>query len=130
VTGIGIKNANLLLIYTNGLKLFDISGALLNFVGIVPSSHRSGSSVFKRKGMTKKGASQLRACLYNAAKSAKRFNNACKALYERLRKKGKPHKVAMVAVIKKLLQQVFAVVKSNTQFDNELYLNQLKNQTT
>ena len=76
--------------------------------------------------MTKKGASQLRACLYNAARSAKRYNNACKAIFKRLRQKGKPYKVAMMAVIKKLLQQVFAVVKSNTKFDNELYIKNLE----
>lgn len=122
VKGLGPKSASLLLTYTNGFKMFDKVGSLLNFVGIVPSSHSSGSSVYKRGGMTKKGASQLRSVLYNAAKSAKRYNNACIAIYERLRKKGKPHKVAMVAVMKKLLQQAFAIVKQDTDFDNDLYL--------
>ena len=122
VVGIGEKSANLLSFYTDGLSLFKEVKSLLSFVGVVPYSHSSGTSVLKKGRMTKKGASQLRSCLYNAAKSAKRFNNACKAIYTRLRKKGKPHKVAMIAVIKKLLQQVFAVVKSNTKFDNELYL--------
>jgi len=37
---------------------------------------------------------------------------------------GKSHKLAMVAVINKLLHQVFAVVKSKTFFDNDLYLKQ------
>lgn len=122
VTGIGPKSADLIMLFTNGLKYFDKKTQLSKFVGTVPSSHRSGTSINKKGKITKSGPSILRACLYNAAKSAKRFNYACKALYERLRSNGKPHKVAMIAVINKLLHQVFAVVKSKTQFDNELYL--------
>jgi len=123
VKGIGEKSASLLMLYTNGLKYFEKKGQLSRFVGIVPSSHKSGTSVNKKGNITKSGPSILRACLYNAAKSAKRYNHACKALYERLRKNGKSHKVAMIAVINKLLHQVFAVVKSKTLFDNDQYLN-------
>lgn len=121
VVGIGPKMTSLLMVYTNGLKYFDHKTQLPKFVGIVPSSHRSGTSVNKKMGITKSGPSDLRACLYSAANSAKRFNHACKAIYERLCAKGKPHKVAMMAVMNKLLHQVFAVVKSSTLFDNDLY---------
>lgn len=122
VTGIGPKSANLLMIYTNGLKYFDKKSQLPKFLGTIGRTHRSGSSINIKKSITKSGPSELRACLYNAAKSAKRYNHACKALYQRLRKNGKPHKVAMIAVINKLLHQVFAVVKAKTTFDNDLYL--------
>lgn len=122
VIGIGPKTSNLLMIHTNGMKNFNQKSQLPKFVGTIGQTHRSGSSINIKKSITKSGPSELRACLYNAAKSAKRYNNACKALYERLRKKGKPHKVAMIAVINKLLHQVFAVIKSKTKFDNDLYL--------
>ena len=122
VKGIGPKNSNLLMIYTNGLKYFDKKAQLPKFIGTIGRTHRSGTSVNIKKSITKNGPSELRACLYNAAKSAKRYNHACKALYERLRKKGKPHKVAMIAVINKLLHQIFACVKNKILFDNELYL--------
>jgi len=122
VVGIGPKTCNLLMIYTNGLIYFDNKNQLPKFVGTVPYSHQSGTSVNKKGSITKAGPGTLRACLYSAAKSAKRFNHACKAIYERLRSKGKSHKVAMIAVINKLLHQVFAVVKTQTLFDNELYL--------
>jgi hypothetical protein len=92
---------------------------------IVAHKHYSGTSVRKKGKISKNGPSRLRACLYNAAKSAKRYNHACKALYERLRINGKPHKVAMIAIIRKLLRQVFAVVKNETPFDNELFEKQI-----
>lgn len=123
VTGIGPKSSNLLMIYTNGLKNFDHKAQLPKFLGTIGQTHRSGKSINIKKAITKSGPSELRACLYNAAKSAKRHNHACKALYERLRNNGKPHRVAMIAVINKLLHQVFAVVKSKIKFDNQLYLN-------
>ena len=47
-----------------------------------------------------------------AARSAIRYNHACKELYERLRAKGKPYKKAIVAVMNKLVKQVFGVVNA------------------
>jgi hypothetical protein len=46
------------------------------------------------------------------AMSAMKTNAACKALYERLKAKGKTGKQALIAVCNKLLKQVYAVVKS------------------
>jgi len=81
VTGIGPKSVNLLLIYTNGLKDFDNKNQLPKFIGTVGSIHQSGTSINRRGKITKRGPSVLRACLYNAARSAIRFNHACKALW-------------------------------------------------
>ena len=123
IPGIGPKSAQALLIYTNGLKSFDNKAQLAKFVGVVPSKHTSGTSVYKNGKITKNGPTRLRAILFFAARSAIKFNNACKGLFDRLRKRGKPYKLAMVAVVKKMLHQVFAVVKSKNVFDNQLYLN-------
>jgi len=122
VVGIGPKTARALLCATGGLATFGHDRQLAKFIGIVPSSHDSGSSVRYRGPITKKGNSELRACLYMAARSARRFNLACKELYERLRSRGKCHKKAMVAVMNKLIRQVFAVLKQGTVFDNRHYL--------
>ncbi len=122
VIGIGPKTAHLLLNATGGLHNFSLSGQLSKFTGLVCSSHKSGSSVRIRGRITKRGNAELRACLYMAARSAKTYNLACKDLYERLRKKGKPHKQAMVAVMNKLVKQAFGVVKSGVSFDNLFYL--------
>lgn len=126
VVGIGPKSADLLLVYTGGFKTFEKKSQLSKFVGIVNTSHKSGTSVNKKGKITKNGPSLLRACLYNASKSARKHNNACKYLYERLRSRGKSHKVAMIAVVNKLMHQVFAVVKLETEFDNMRYLEKIK----
>ena len=57
-----------------------------------------------------------------ATRSAKRHNKACKELFERLRKAGKPYRQAVVAVMHKLIKQVFGVVNSGVTFNNDFYL--------
>lgn len=122
VVGIGDASANAIIIATNGLENFSHVKQVLKFIGIIPKEKESGKAVRKKYGIAKSGVAFVRSTLYNAAKSAKRFNWACKEIYERLRSKGKCHKVAMIAVINKLIRQVFAVVKSNTVFDNNFEL--------
>ena len=117
VIGVGDKTANLLILLTNGLKDFETDKQLVKFVGVAPTQHQSGTSIKFKGRMSKTGPAQLRATLYMAARSAKKHNPACKELFERLRAKGKPHKVAMVAVMNKLLRQIFAIVKSGVPFD-------------
>ena len=50
------------------------------------------------------------------AMNAKQTNEACKKLFDRLKAKGKTGKQALIAVMNKLLKQVFAVVKNKTLY--------------
>lgn len=49
------------------------------------------------------GRKQVRDALYIAALPAIRFDPVMKALFQRLREKGKPGKVALVAVMRKMI---------------------------
>lgn len=69
------------------------------------------------------GMGWIRKLLYMCSISAIRYNSACTALYERLREKGKPVKVAMIAVVNKLLKQIFAIVKNNCFYDENFSKN-------
>lgn len=118
VVGIGDASAQALIVATNGFNDFDNAKQLAKFIGVSPTDRQSGSSVKGRGKITKSGVGYVRSILYVAAHSAKKYNNVCKDIYTRLRTKGKSHKVAIIAVIHKLIIQLFAVVKSNTVFDN------------
>jgi len=122
VVGIGQASAQAIIVATNGLKEFHSSKAVAKFLGVCPSDNDSGTTVKGSRAIVKSGNTFVRTTLYMAAWSAKTYNNACKDIYTRLRAKGKPHKVAMMAVVHKLITQIFAVVKSNTLFDNNLAL--------
>ena len=107
---------------TGGIQHFEHARQLSKFIGVVPYSHKSGSSVRKKGRITKRGNRDLRAALFMGARSATQYNAACKDLYLRLREAGKPYKQAMVAVMNKLIKQIFGVVNSGVSFDNQFYL--------
>lgn len=119
VKGIGPVNATYLLTITNGFKQFTTPKQVVKYLGLAPKIHRSGTSVRQNGGITKTGNASVRGKLFMAARSAITWNNPCKKLYKRLRKKGKPYYKVMVAVMAKLVRQVFAVVKSEIPFDND-----------
>lgn len=119
VIGIGKKTAEAILLATNGLNGFEDAAPVAKCLGITPHSHRSGTSINRKGGMTKFGSNTVRGLLYMCTRSAIRHNKACNELYSRLRAKGKPHKVAAVAVMHKLVKQFFACVKFKRIFDND-----------
>lgn len=89
--------------------------ALAALVGLAPFVQRSGK--WQGKSFCTGGRAALRAVLYMAALTGKRFNPVLKAFYERLTAQGKPHKVAMVACMRKLLSILNALVRQNKKWD-------------
>ena len=126
VVGIGNKTAEAVLIATNCLEGFDNYDQVSKFLGLTPHSHTSGKAVRIKGGITKYGSSDVRGLLYMCSKSAIAYNLACRELYQRLRKNGKPHKLAAVAVMHKLIKQLFACVKTKTMFDNQYHISKNK----
>lgn len=119
IKGIGKKTALFVLMVSHSLEYFNSPKELAKFLGLTPTIHQSGR--FKKRGrISKKGNAYVRGLLYCCARSAKRFNPQCKELYEKLRKKGKPYKVAMIAVAHKLVRQLFAVVKNQTPYQPQM----------
>lgn len=116
IPGIGERSATLMIIKTNGFENFDNYRQVISYFGLSPRIFQSGTSVKGKAKICKMGMSQVRRTLYMAANSASRFNKACKELYDRLRAKGKPFRVAIIAVVNKLIKQAFAIAKSNIAY--------------
>jgi transposase len=117
ISGIGDATACMLIAATNGFTNFTSSKQLSSYFGCCPQIRQSGSSVRGRGAISKIGLRGIRTQLYMCALSAKRYNPSCKELYDRLRAKGKYHKVAMLAVVNKLIRQIYAVITNNVIFD-------------
>lgn len=75
--------------------------AIAKLVGVAPIINQSGNRDKKRR--PRGGRSSVRKVLYMAALSASTHNEPLKAFYQRLLKKGKPKKLALIAVARKLL---------------------------
>lgn len=78
-------------------------------VGVAPLNRDSGQ--WRGARGTWGGRAPVRASLYMAALVASRFNAPLRAFYDRLCQAGKPKKVALVAVMRKLLTILNAMVR-------------------
>jgi transposase len=85
-------------------------------VGVCPFNRDSGKMRGKRTIFG--GRATVRAMLYMAALSARRFNPAIKSFYDRLIQAGKIHKVAMVACMRKLLTVLNAMLKNMEKWND------------
>lgn len=120
IKGIGEISARLLLAEIGDIRRFDSPKQLVAFIGVAPKHHLSGTSIHKRSHISKQGNARLRAGLYMPAVVAKRWNPACRALAKRLDARQKPGKVIVIAVMRKLIHQVFGVLKSRQPFNPTL----------
>ena len=82
-----------------------------SLAGLVSHSRESGQ--WKGKSFISGGRKPLRDALYMPALVAMRFNPDLKAKYTALREVGKPAKVAIVAIMRKLLETANALVKAD-----------------
>lgn len=117
IKGIGERTAMLLIISTNGFKDFKSAKQLSSFFGLAPVERTSGTSVNGARRISKIGNSLVRNKLFMCSLPASKFNKTCCDLYQRLLAKGKPKKVALIAVVNKLLKIVFAISKSGLPYD-------------
>lgn len=119
IPSIGAKTAIELIIVTDGFRRFEDVKALCAYIGVSPTTFRSGSSVNGKGGIAKLGQGRMRQLLYLCSWTAKTCNPACRALHTRLKALGKPPKVINIAIAHKLLRQAFAVATTNAPFSAE-----------
>ena len=111
VRGVGLLTAAMLLAYVP--ELGQGSGkALTALVGVVPWAADSGAHRGHRA--IRGGRAVVRRALYMAALSAIRTNTDRGRWYQGLRRRGKPGKVALVAVMRKLLLRLHAIARRGT----------------
>jgi transposase len=85
---------------------------LAALVGLAPWNRDSGTKIGRRQ--TRGGRIRVRGLLYMAALVAARFNPQLKAFYSKLKQKGKPTKVALIAVAHKLLGILRSIAQRQT----------------
>jgi transposase len=123
IPGIGTATAAVLTAKIVDIERFETPDHLVGYFGVFPDENSSG--VDKQGNplpsgtlrMSQKGNDLVRSYLWNAVRSAITHNPAIRALYRRLRGKGKRGDVAMGHCMRKLLHLVFAVWKTNRPFD-------------
>ena len=90
---------------------------IASLVGIAPFANDSGKKSGHRR--IRAGRSGPRTALYLAAMNASRFNPVLKPMYERLVAAAKPPKVAYIAIARKLLTILNAMVRDGTNWQQD-----------
>ena len=116
IPGVGERVSTYYLAWLRSERFMTVRQAVA-FVGLSPQHHESGDSVRGKTRVSKIGHGRLRKILYMPAMSAARNNPAAKALCERLRAAGKPGKVILCAVMRKLIHWMFGVLSTRQPFD-------------
>lgn len=111
VPGIGPNTANMIIACLPEMGTLN-RRSVAALVGVAPLNRDSGKTQGRR--FCWGGRAEVRAALYMAALVASRYNPVIKAIYLRLRAKGKPAKIALVACMRKLLVIMNAMVRDQT----------------
>jgi transposase len=123
ILGIGTATAAVLVAKIIDIERFASPEHLVGYFGVFPEENTSGVDKYGKPvppgtmSMSHKGNDLARAYLWNAARVAMVHNPAVRALYRRLKAKGKRGDVAIGHCMRKLLHLVFAVWKTNQPFD-------------
>jgi len=110
IKGIGKLNAMMLVAYLPELGKCNHK-EISSLIGVAPFNRDSGNMRGKR--MINGGRKCIRNMLYMGAISAKVHNKDMRLFYERLTKKGKPAKVALTAVMRKMIILANTLIKEN-----------------
>ena len=113
--GIGLTTASVLLAELPELGTLE-NKKIVALVGVAPMNKDSGTMQGYRKIMG--GRISVRCSLYMAAVVAIRHNQAIKSFYQRLRAKGKPSKVAIVAAMRKMITMLNQILKYQNEWKN------------
>lgn len=114
--GIGRITSGTLLVALPELGRLD-RRAIAALVGLAPFNRDSGTMRGRRSIYG--GRARIRTLLYMAATTAIRCNPVIRAFYKRLKSRGKPHKVALVACMRKMLTILNAMIRESTPWTPE-----------
>jgi transposase len=109
VQGVGRYTALAVLAYLPEIGTLS-KGEVAALAGLAPYNNDSGPKKGRRS--ISGGRSKLRRCLYMAAVTASRFNAVLKPFYTTLRDGGKSNKVALTAVMRKLVVFLNHIIKN------------------
>lgn len=122
IPGVGDKTIGTLLSHYGGQLRFDKTAQAVAFAGLDTRKHESGSSVQGKPRLSKKGHSSIRRALYMPAVVAMTRTAWGKAFSTRLLAAGKPKKLILGALMRKILAIAYGVLKSGKPFNPALHL--------
>lgn len=125
IPGIGPRAAEALVAYTDDINRFSHCKKFASYFGVTPKLDESGDT--RRLGhINKRGPTVVRWYLTEGCWRAIRRSPALAAFYHRVQHgRSDRKKVALIAVVRKVLTIIYAMLKTDTCFNEELVIAQL-----
>ncbi len=121
IPGVGERTIAILLAFYANLDRFNNARQAVAFAGLDPRQHESGSSVKGKPRLSKIGHAFLRKALYMPAMVTLYRTAWGKLFRDRLAAAGKPPKLIIGAMMRKLVHVAYGVLKSGKSFDPALH---------
>lgn len=120
IPGVGPTISNIFLAEIGGIERFSSGMKIAAYVGLAPTRRESGGKA-KELGITKQGSRWLRWALIQAAWKAVEFSTYWRGVHDQLAKR-RGNKKAIVAIARRLITVMYALVKSGRPYDPVLIL--------
>ena len=105
-----------LLVCVGDIRAFESADRLAAYAGLVPAARDSGKRVGKRRRM-RGGNKALKRIFYQSAFASLRGCAQSRAFYDRKRAEGKGHTQAVVALARRRVNVVWAMLRDGTEFE-------------
>ena len=119
IPGIGYLSAAVILSEYGDFSKFGNPSKMLSFAGLEPGYYQSGQSEHTGH-MVKHGSSHLRCTLMNACLPIITNEPVFAEYYAKKRAEGKPYRVALTHVAKKLLRVIYTLQTKNIPYDPDM----------
>ncbi len=117
IPGISDLSAHIILAEIGDINRFSSYRQIVSFAGFDPSLMKSGTSINKQGGLSKRGSPYLRHILYlNVFSNLCARTNVFNTYYYKKKEEGKHHYSAMTATARKMLQIIYALLKKQEVF--------------
>lgn len=119
IPGVGEITCHILIAELPEIDLFEDARQLAAWAGVTPRHFKSGTSGSTKTPITKVGSANLRRALFMPAMTARTNNPLLKTFGDRLRDNGKKPKQVIIAIMRKLLHQIYGILSSAEPFNPE-----------
>ena len=117
IPGVSITTGAQIVAEIGDVKRFKNAASIVKYAGLNSGVDESGKFSAEGVPITKQGSPYLRRSLWLAANRARQFDPRLKAFYDKKRREGKPHRVAVTACARKLCHVVYAVMRDGEPYD-------------
>lgn len=117
IPGISYKLGAQIVAEIGDVRRFKNAGAIVKYAGINPSKSQSGTFEGDINHITKQGSPYLRRALYLAAMAQLKCKTPLHGYYLKKRSEGKAHREALIAVARKLVHVIFAVLSKQEPYN-------------